>query len=290
MGGISNPNDSAAKTFIKGTLTGFIEAIICYPTEFVKTQLQLQSKTQPEYSGMVDCARKTIKANGPLGLYRGCLPLVVGSSGKQAARWSGYTAVSKQFMDEKGNISLGARAFSGACGGVTEALFAVTPIETLKTRVTDDMRRGTGNYSGSLDALVKIIKSEGPGGLYRGLIPTIAKQATNQAVRFPVQFVTVRAMVGDDKEMQKNPLYSGAAGAVAGAVSVLATMPQDVIKSRMQGEEAKKLYKGTLDCAMKTLKNDGPMFFYSGTWPRMIRVSLDVGITFAIFPWLSKYI
>lgn len=290
MGGMSNPNDSAVKTFVKGTLTGFIEAIICYPTEFVKTQLQLQSKTHPEYKGMLDCAQKTVKANGPMGLYRGCLPLVVGSSGKQAARWSGYTAMSKQFMDEKGNISLSARAFSGACGGVTEAMFAVTPIETLKTRVTDDMRRGTGNYNGSVDALVKIMKNEGPAGLYRGLVPTVMKQATNQAVRFPVQFVTVRAMVGDDKEMQKNPLYSGAAGAVAGAVSVLATMPQDVIKSRMQGEEAKKLYKGTIDCAIQTFKKDGPMFFYSGTWPRMIRVSLDVGITFAIFPWLSKYI
>ena len=32
------------------------------------------------------------------------------------------------------------------------------------------------------------------------------------------------------------------------------------------------------------------MFFYSGTWPRMIRVSLDVGITFAIFPILGKVI
>jgi hypothetical protein len=32
------------------------------------------------------------------------------------------------------------------------------------------------------------------------------------------------------------------------------------------------------------------MFFYSGTWPRMIRVSLDVGITFAIFPILGKII
>ena len=32
---------------MKGGLTGFIEAIICYPTEFVKTQLQLQSKSNP---------------------------------------------------------------------------------------------------------------------------------------------------------------------------------------------------------------------------------------------------
>mmetsp|Transcript_19485 Transcript_19485/g.30022 ORF Transcript_19485/g.30022 Transcript_19485/m.30022 type:complete len:182 (-) Transcript_19485:36-581(-) len=179
---------------------------------------------------------------------------------------------------------------AGLVGGVSEAVFAVTPMETIKTRVTDDVRRGTKNYTGSLDACVKILKSEGPGGLYRGVVPTIAKQGTNQMVRFPVQHLCMQAMVGGDKEKMKNPLYNGVAGACAGAVSVILTMPQDTVKTRMQGEEAKKLYKGTVDCATQILRQEGPAFFFSGTLPRMVRVSLDVGITFCIFPLLSKYI
>lgn len=290
MGLKKNENDGPICTFTKGALTGFIEAIICYPTEFVKTQLQLQSKTNPEFKGMADCAKQTVNKYGFTGLYRGALPLIIGSSGKQAARWTGYQTVLDKLKDDKGNVSMAGRSFAGACGGVTEAIFAVTPIETLKTRVTDDMRRGTGNYTGSFDAMVKIIKSEGPMGLYMGLAPTIAKQATNQAVRFPVQFTVMNAMTGGDKSLSANPIYNGAAGAVAGAVSVLLTMPQDTVKTRMQGEEAKKLYKGTVDCFMQILKKDGPMFFYSGTTPRLIRVSLDVAITFAIFPILGKYI
>ncbi len=39
-------------------------------------------------------------------------------------------------------------------------------------------------YTGSFDAMKKIIAADGFGGLYRGLSPTIMKQATNQAVRF----------------------------------------------------------------------------------------------------------
>lgn len=290
MGLKADPDAGPVKTFIRGSFTGFIEAIICYPTEFVKTQLQLQSKTAPEYTGMLDCAQKTVSKNGPMGLYRGALPLIIGSSGKQAARWTGYQTVLDQMKDEKGNVTIPKRMFAGACGGVSEAVFAVTPIETLKTRVTDDMRRGTGNYSGSFDALVKIVKNEGPSGLYRGLAPTIGKQATNQMVRFPVQFYFMQMMTGGDKSLAANPLYNGSAGAVAGAVSVIVTMPQDVVKSRMQGEEAKKLYTGTMDCIQQILKNDGVAMFYAGTWPRMIRVSLDVAITFAIFPILAKYI
>jgi len=290
MGLGKNANDGPICTFVKGGLTGFVEAIICYPTEFIKTQLQLQSKTAPEYTGMMDCARKTIAQHGPTGLYRGALPLILGSSGKQAARWTGYETMSNALKDDQGKLTIPKRMLAGAFGGVSEALLAVTPIETLKTRVTDDMRRGTGNYTGSFDALVKIIKREGPMGLYMGLVPTIAKQATNQAVRFPVQFYVKQAMTGGDKSLETNPLYNGAAGAIAGAVSVLCTMPQDTVKTRMQGEEAKKLYKGTMDCAQQIMKKEGPAFFYSGTWPRMIRVSLDVGITFALFPLMGKWI
>mmetsp|Transcript_58657 Transcript_58657/g.191300 ORF Transcript_58657/g.191300 Transcript_58657/m.191300 type:complete len:291 (-) Transcript_58657:219-1091(-) len=289
MGLKSDPNEGPLRTFIKGFLTGFIEAIICYPTEFVKTQLQLQSKSNPEFKGIMDCAKKTVAANGFMGLYRGAAPLIIGSSGKQAARWTGYKTMSAHLTDDKGNLTMINRSFAGACGGFTEAVFAVTPIETLKTRVTDDMRRGTKNYTGSLDAFMKILKNEGPSGLYRGVVPTIAKQSTNQAIRFPTQFYFMQLACGDDKEKMANPIYNGLAGAVAGGVSVLATMPQDTIKTRMQGEQAKELYKGTVDCAMQIMKNEGPMFFYAGTWPRMIRVSLDVGITFLIFPLLSKY-
>mmetsp|Transcript_2497 Transcript_2497/g.5476 ORF Transcript_2497/g.5476 Transcript_2497/m.5476 type:complete len:294 (+) Transcript_2497:75-956(+) len=289
MGLKKNANDGPICTFTKGALTGLIEAIICYPTEFIKTQLQLQSKSNPEYSGIMDCGVKTVKKHGPMGLYRGALPLILGSSGKQAARWTGYETALNQFKDENGKVTMPKRMAAGACGGVSEAVLAVTPIETLKTRVTDDMRRGTGKYSGSFDALMKIVKSEGPMGLYMGVVPTIAKQATNQAVRFPSQFFAKQMMTGGDKSLDANPIYNGAAGAIAGAISVLCTMPQDTVKTRMQGEEAKQ-YKNTLDCARQIMAKEGPMFFYSGTWPRMIRVSLDVGITFAIFPVLGQYI
>eukprot|EP00747_Dinoflagellata_sp_TGD_P162923 gnl/TRDRNA2_/TRDRNA2_181085_c0_seq1.p1 gnl/TRDRNA2_/TRDRNA2_181085_c0~~gnl/TRDRNA2_/TRDRNA2_181085_c0_seq1.p1 ORF type:complete len:319 (-),score=56.11 gnl/TRDRNA2_/TRDRNA2_181085_c0_seq1:100-975(-) len=291
MGGMkADPNESPLKTFLKGFLTGFIESVICYPTEYIKTQLQLQSKSNPEFTGILDCGKKTVAQNGFMGLYRGAAPLIVGSSFKQAARWTGYQTVADQLKDEKGNLTIPKRMVAGACGGITEAVFAVTPMETIKTRVTDDVRRGTNNYTGSLDCVMKVMKTEGPMGLYRGVAPTIAKQATNQMVRFPVQHLILVQMVGDDKEKRANPIYNGIAGAGAGAVSVILTMPQDTVKTKMQGEEAKKLYKGSLDCAMQIMKNDGPAFFFAGTWPRMIRVSLDVGITFCIFPLLSKYI
>ena len=95
-----------------------------------------------------------------------------------------YLSASDALKDDKGRLSLGANVLCGIAAGTSEAIFAVTPIETLKSRVIDDMRRGTNKYTGSLDAIKKIVAADGIGGLYRGLSPTIMKQATNQAVRF----------------------------------------------------------------------------------------------------------
>lgn len=288
MAFVSDDKASIWKSFLKGTVTGATEALICYPTEFIKTQLQLQSRTNPEFKGIADCAIKIVQKHGFLGLYRGLLPLLLGSSGKQAARWTAYTNASKHFRDEHGNISVAANMLSGFIAGTSEAVFAVTPIETIKTRVTDDLRRGTKNYTGSLDAIYKIVRSEGPLGIYRGVAPTIMKQGTNQMVRFPIQTLIVQLITRGDAEKKKSPVWNGLAGAAAGACSVMLTMPQDTIKTRMQGEEAKKLYSGMLDCAKKIYTKEGITFFYAGTWPRLIRVSLDVGVTFFIYPLLHQ--
>jgi len=196
---------SLMRQLTKGFLTGFIEAIICYPTEFVKTQLQLQSKANPQYNGIMDCAMKTVKANGPLSLYRGAAPLIVGSSFKQMARWTGYSQISNMFRREDGSIALHHNMFSGFCAGTAEAVLAVTPIETLKTRATDDLRLGTKKYKNSLDATMKILKSEGPIGLYRGVVPTILKQGTNQMVRFPIQQFYFSLFFGNDETKKQNP-------------------------------------------------------------------------------------
>merc|ERR1719411_2165257 len=170
----------------------------------------------------------------------------------------------------------------GLGAGITEAVCAVTPVETIKTRVTDDQRRGTGKYRGSGDAIFKIMKSEGPLGLYRGAFPTILKQGTNQAVRMPLQVQIFALISFGDETKKQSPLYNGGAGFLAGCGSVLLTQPQDCVKSRMQGEAAKELYKGTVDCFLKMAKNEGITSFFAGSIPRMVQVGMSSGISFAL--------
>lgn len=281
--------DTGFKTVVKGFLTGGTQAAITYPTEYVKTQLQLQSKTKPEYSGIIDCAKKTVQRHGITGLYTGAPVRIIGAGFQQMFRWGAYTNLTNKFRDEAtGKLSPAMNMICGLGAGVCEAVCAVTPVETLKTRVTDDVRRGTGNYKSTGDAMSKILRSEGPIGLYRGAFPTILKQGTNQAVRMPLQVLVFGLISFGDESKKQSPIYNGAAGFLAGVGSVMLTQPQDCVKSRMQGEAAKELYKGTADCAMQMVRNEGPQAFFAGSIPRMVQVGMTSGISFALFPVISK--
>merc|ERR1711937_118542 len=95
-------------------------------------------------------------------------------------------------------------------------------------------------------------------------------------------------LVMGDETRKQNPLLNGVAGFLAGCGSGALTQPQDCVKSRMQGEAAKELYSGTVDCAMKMMKNEGPASFFAGSIPRMVQVGMTSGISFALFPVISK--
>ena len=74
-----------------GGITGGIEICITYPTEFVKTQLQLDEGSSRrgearQYNGLIDCVKKTVKTRGFFGLYRGLSVLLYGSIPKSGVR------------------------------------------------------------------------------------------------------------------------------------------------------------------------------------------------------------
>lgn len=75
------------KFYFPGGITGGIEICITFPTEYVKTQLQLDEKGgAKKYTGIADCVKKTVSSHGFFGLYRGLSVLLYGSIPKSAVR------------------------------------------------------------------------------------------------------------------------------------------------------------------------------------------------------------
>uniref|UniRef100_A0A915N329 Citrate transport protein n=1 Tax=Meloidogyne javanica TaxID=6303 RepID=A0A915N329_MELJA len=251
------PSEKTTKGIVIGGVTGGIEICITYPTEYVKTQLQLDE---------LDCVKQTYKSKGFFGFYRGLSVLLYGSIPKSSVRFGAFESLKSRAVDERGNLSPLLRL---ACG-----LGAVKFIH--------DQTLEKPRFRGFLHGLGVIVKTEGFKGLYQGLTATMVKQGSNQAIRFFVMETLKDWYRGGDSSKSVSKPVVGLFGAIAGAASVYGNTPVDVVKTRMQGLEAKK-YKNTFDCAKQIWVKEGFFAFYKGTVPRLSRVCLDVAITFMIY-------
>ncbi|XP_064839885.1 tricarboxylate transport protein B, mitochondrial-like [Oncorhynchus masou masou] len=276
------------KAILAGGIAGGIEICITFPTEYVKTQLQLDEKANPpKYRGIGDCVKQTVQGHGVRGLYRGLSSLLYGSIPKSAVRFGIFEYLSNHARDEAGKLNSTRGLLCGLGAGVMEAVVIVCPMETVKVKFIHDQSSANPKYRGFYHGVREIIRTQGIKGTYQGLTATVLKQGSNQAIRFYVMTSLRNWYKGDNPNKAINPVVTGTFGAVAGAASVFGNTPLDVIKTRMQGLESYK-YKSTLDCALKIMRHEGVRAFYKGTVPRLGRVCLDVAIVFIIYEEVVK--
>jgi len=267
-----------------GGAAGAIEVCIMYPTEYVKTQLQL---SPGKFKGPIDCATTMVRERGVLGLYRGLSTLIVGSIPKAAVRFAAFKEMSKRLKDANGKLTTGNTVLCGLVAGASEAIIAVAPAETLKTKMIHDANSPNPKYKGFIHGVTTIVKTEGIRGVYQGVTATVLKQSGNQMVRFTIYETLKGFFQGGDAKKDLGVLESLICGSVAGGVSVYVTMPLDVVKTKMQGLEAKQ-YRNTLHCFTSVVKNDGVLALWKGTTPRLARVACSGAIVFSSFEQVMK--
>ena len=260
-----------------------------------QTQLQLQSRglhsSQPlPYRGVFHCAYTITRERGPLALYRGVSTLIIGSIPKAAVRFAAFSQLRHLLADQaNGRLSPSRTLLAGLGAGVTEAVIAVTPTEAIKTRLIADANLPHPRYRGLLHGASTMVREEGVRAVYAGLLPTTLKQAGNQAVRFTAyeQLKTLHASLYPSSPWSAQ--HAAAGGMAAGGLSVLVTMPFDVVKTQMQGLDAGR-YSGTWDCVRRVMREDGVAAFWRGTTPRLGRVMCSGGITFTAYEAVMKQI
>lgn len=149
--------------------------------EYIKTQLQLQTRVpgvKPPFTGVIGGLVYTVKTTGFLSLYRGLEVTLIGSIPKSGIRFGGNAWCKKMLADEKGKLTMGKQFLAGVGAGTIEAIAAVTPMETIKTKLIE-------TNLGLVPGVRLILKESGFAGLYQGVFATILKQGSNQGKLFP---------------------------------------------------------------------------------------------------------
>ncbi|EEH16181.1 hypothetical protein PABG_06268 [Paracoccidioides brasiliensis Pb03] len=75
-------------------------------------------------------------------------------------------------------------------------------------------------------------------------------------------------------------------GSIAGAFGAFMVYPIDLVKTRMQNQRSarvgEKLYRNSLDCARKVIRNEGILGLYSGVIPQLIGVAPEKAIKLTV--------
>ena len=214
----------------------------------------------------------SIREHGLRQLYVGAGAFCVANSSKTAVRFLSFD-IAKGMLSNDPNtrkVSPTNNMLAGMIAGTAEALLVVTPGETLKTKLVDD-RAGPKAYHSTTHAIRTILAGEGPAGLYRGVDPVTLKQSANAMVRF----TSYTFLLDWLHLVSQSGAVPAVAGAVAGIVTVYATMPFDSIKTRMQAIGGNDLYRSAWHCVRSVVHVEGAQSLWKGTTPRLVRLSVS---------------
>lgn len=98
----------------------------------------------------------------------------------------------------------------------------------------------------------------------------------------------LKAVVGGDNSILQQTLeqvYNFALGSIAGAFGATIVYPIDLVKTRMQNQRkgvGQLLYKNSIDCAKKVIRNEGVRGLYSGLGPQLVGVAPEKAIKLTV--------
>lgn len=231
---------SLTHTVLGSAMSGFMSRLLCHPFDTVKARLQ--STDAKRYRGLAHCLRLTLAEEGLRGLYRGFGAVAVGGTPAACLYLTSYELLKNLLgMDRPlGHFIAGMGAEAVAC-----AIFV--PVDVIKERL-QVQRLGaspilsTGGaappiYTGSFDAICKVVQMEGMMGVYKGYGATMFSFGPFSALYFlfyEQAKILAAAATGAPSVSTLSTASTMAATATSGALASVMTNPLDLAKLRFQ--------------------------------------------------------
>jgi len=290
----SNPLAS----FLKGGVSATISKTAVAPIERIKLLLQVQATstqiTDP-YKGIVDCASRVYKEQGAGAFWRGNTANIIRYFPTQALNFAFKDKFKEMFVRPAAEVGfwlffLGNLAAGGAAGA--SSLMFVYPLDFARTRLGADVGKSKSErqFDGLVDCIKKIYKSDGLGGLYQGFAASIAGIIVYRAAFFG-GYDTLKAVciqAGFGAVVWQAFIVAEITTTIAGLISY----PFDTVRRRLMmksGGGSTVEYKGTIDCAVKIVKNEGVVGLFNGALSNVFR-GTGAAFVLVLYDWMSKFI
>lgn len=306
------------KGFAEGGLASMIAGFATHPLDLIKVRMQLQGEVvaSPALAFALD-GRHSASVNvsvprpGPFGvglnvarsegvqaLYSGVSATLLRQALYSSTRMGLYEYLKHQWRDETqggSGLPLYKKVTAALVAGASGAVVG-NPADLAMVRMQADGRLpipDRRNYTGVGNALFRMVRQDGVLSLWTGSAPTVTRAMLVTAAQLAT-YDQIKDAVTENHLVPEGLATQVVASCGAGVLASVASNPIDVVKTRVMnmkvapGEAAP--YRGALDCAVKTVRAEGPMALYKGFVPTVTRQGPFAIVLFLSLEQIKKVI
>merc|ERR1711872_444782 len=177
---------------------------------------------------------------------------------------------------------------SGGTAGTLSLMF-VYSLDYARTRLANDAKGkgGERQFNGLIDVYTKTLKSDGIQGLYRGFVISAVGIFIYRGMYFGLYDSLKPILLGDTPGVAASFLLGWAVTITSGLMSY----PIDTIRRRMMMTSGGAVkYKGSIDCAVQIMKNEGFMSMMKGAGANILRGIAGAGVLAGFDKFQELYI
>jgi len=286
-----------AENFMLAGVAAGVSKTAAAPIERVKLLVQnqdemiKQGRLDRPYTGVLDCCSRVLKTEGVYPFWRGNLANVLRYFPTQALNFAFKDAIKVAFATPKDASQ--AKKFtmnilSGGMAGTMSLLF-VYSLDYARTRLANDAKGkgGERQFNGLIDVYTKTLKSDGIQGLYRGFAISAVGIFIYRGMYFGLFDTLKPLLLGDTPNVSLSFLLGWGVTITAGLMSY----PIDTIRRRMMMTSGGGVkYKGSVDCGVQILKNEGFMSLMKGAGANILRGVAGAGVLAGFDKFQQMYI
>ncbi|KAJ8756012.1 hypothetical protein K2173_024558 [Erythroxylum novogranatense] len=186
--------------------------------------------------------------------------------------------------------SWGREFVAGGCGGIA-GIISGYPLDTLRIR-----QQQSRNSGSAFSILRRVIYTEGPGALYRGMGAPLASVTFQNAMVFQIYAILSRAF-DSSTSLNDPPSYKGVAlgGIGTGALQSMLLSPVELVKIRLQLQSTSQenvrqegSHKGPISVVKSIVRTEGLRGMYRGFTITVLRDAPSHGVYFWTYEYMRE--
>jgi len=262
-----------------GMLSCGITHTLVVPLDLVKCRIQVDSA---KYKSIVNGFKVTVAEEGAMALTKGWAPTLVGYSMQGVGKFGFYEGFKIMYSgmlgEENSYLWRTSLYLISSASAEFFADIALCPLEAIKVRIQTQPGWSTTLREG----FPRILKEEGIGGFYKGLVPLWCRQIPYTMMKFACFEKTVEAIYKNVVPKPRAECSKGeqlivtfAAGYIAGIFCAIVSHPADTIVSKLNN--AKDATVGSI------YKDVGFMGLWKGLGPRIVMIGTLTALQWFIY-------